>query len=91
MAYPNVAFSRSIQIQKPQSVDSFEVLEIVENPKEKTVVAKVRVGEHGIQFVELWKDDSYDEIGQFTDTDIQKTILTKLEPEIIAQEEIVKG
>lgn len=52
--------------ERKTTIEKITVLEILDNPNKKTVIAKtVELGA-----IVLWKDADYDAIGQWTDTDV---------------------
>jgi hypothetical protein len=59
---------KDITIVNPRvkTISTITVIEIIDNPTKKTVVAKTE--ELGL--IRLWKDAEYNAIGQWTDTDV---------------------
>ena len=57
--------------ERKRSVSKITIIEITDNPVKKSVVAKTN--EMGL--IMLWKDADYDNIGQWTDTDVQNRII----------------
>ena len=52
--------------ERKTTIDKVTVMELLDNPDKKQVIAKTK--ELGV--VILWKDADYDAIGQWTDTDV---------------------
>lgn len=57
--------------ERKRSVSKITIIEITDNPVKKSVVAKTNEMGH----IMLWKDADYDNIGQWTDTDVQNRII----------------
>lgn len=57
--------------ERKRSVSKITIIEITDNPVKKSVVAKT----NEMGFIMLWKDADYDNIGQWTDTDVQNRII----------------
>tara|TARA_R110000868_G_scaffold257091_1_gene514185 strand:+ start:235 stop:468 length:234 start_codon:yes stop_codon:yes gene_type:complete len=49
-----------------KTITTITVTEVTDSPKRKTVVAQT----NELGSIRLWKDDEYDAIGQWTDTDV---------------------
>lgn len=56
--------------EQKKTIEKVTVLEIVDLPSKKQVIAKTQE----LGSVMLWKDAEYDAIGQWTDTDIENKI-----------------
>ena len=74
--YPTIQLSTEVTIQPPVYTDTIKVLEILENPVEKTVRVKVLKSEtyYFHEWVLWWEGETYDAIGQWTDTDLIQAI-----------------
>lgn len=53
--------------ERTKTISKVTILELVDNPTKKTVIAKTL--ENG--FITLWENADYDNIGQWTDTDVE--------------------
>lgn len=51
---------------KIKTISSITIIEITDSPTRKTVVAQTQE----LGMIRLWKDDEYDAIGQWTDTNV---------------------
>jgi hypothetical protein len=69
MAYPEISLDKNVVVVAEQTANTVKVLQIEENPDEKRVVATTSLNGLLRRFV-LWEGDSYDQIGQWTDTDV---------------------
>ena len=69
MAYPEISLDKDVVIVPEQTANTVKVLQIEENPDEKRVVVTTSLNGMLRRFV-LWEGDSYDQIGQWTDTDV---------------------
>ena len=69
MAYPEISLDKNVVVVAEQTANTVKVLQIEENPDEKRVVVTTSLNGMLRRFV-LWEGDSYDQIGQWTDTDV---------------------
>lgn len=74
--YPEIKLNKEVTIQPPVYTDTIKVLEILENPIEKTVRVKVLKSQeyYFYEWITVWEGPSYDAIGQWTDTDLIQAI-----------------
>lgn len=84
MAYPIVELGEELSINNINGkITSFAVIEVKENPYKKLVSAEV-VLNIGLKLpsILLWKDAEYDKAGQWTDIDIQNTLIPMVKEQI---------
>lgn len=79
MSYPIVQLNNPVITQQQITASAYRVTEVTDNPAEKTVVARVVVGENGINFFTVWSGESYDNAGQWTDADLESAITPMVE------------
>lgn len=72
--YPEVKLPKPVIIQQQITADSYVITDVTDNPMEKKVVARVVVEKNGINFFTVWSGESYDAIGQWTDTDLVEAL-----------------
>lgn len=79
MDYPEVQLPEAINLQPKVDAQSFKVLEVIDNPENQSVVARVRIGTAGINFFEVWKGQSYLDIGQWTEAQLTSALIPMIE------------
>lgn len=77
--YPEVQLPNPVITQPQVTADSYQITDVTDNPVQKTVVARVVVGPGGINFFTVWSGDSYDAIGQWTDTELVAAVTPLVE------------
>jgi hypothetical protein len=77
--YPNVDLTNPVITQPQVTASYYKITDVTDNPLDKTVVARVVVGENGINFFSVWSGASYDAIGQWTDTDLVNAVTPMVE------------
>lgn len=56
--------------ERKRIVSKITIIEVTDNSIKKSVIAKT----NEMGFITLWKDADYDNIGQWTDTDVENRI-----------------
>jgi hypothetical protein len=73
-SYPNVTLPNSVIIQPQITSNAYKIADVTDDPIGKTVIARVIVGEKAVNFFTVWSGDSYDNIGQWTDQQLQDAV-----------------
>ena len=68
--YPEVELPSPVITQQQVTSSAYQITDVNDNPVQKTVVARVTVGPGAINFFTVWSGESYDQIGQWTDSDL---------------------
>ena len=68
--YPEVELPSPVITQQQVTSSAYQITDVTDNPVQKTVVARVTVGPGAINFFTVWSGESYDQIGQWTDSDL---------------------
>jgi hypothetical protein len=77
--YPEVQLQTPVVTQQQITASFYKITDVNDNPVEKTVVARVLVGQSGINFYTVWSGASYDQIGQWTDQDLVDAVTPMVE------------
>ena len=77
--YPEVQLQNPVITQQQLTASFYKITDVNDNPIEKTVVARVLVGQNGINFYTVWSGASYDQIGQWTDQDLADAVTPLVE------------
>jgi hypothetical protein len=78
--YPVIQLPNNLEIQKAATTNELQILQVHENPIEKTVNVLVRISQNPYNhtWITVWEKESYDAIGQWTDTDLAAAVTTKV-------------
>lgn len=78
--YPVIQLSNNLEIQKAATTNQLQILQVHESPIEKTVKVLVRISQdpYNHTWITVWDGESYDAIGQWTDTDLATAVTTKV-------------
>jgi hypothetical protein len=74
--------SGNIIVQPQIATNEFSIQEIFENPTMKKVSVRVALTTHNVNFLTVWEGDAYDQIGQWTDTDLINAVTQLLNQQI---------
>ena len=72
--YPEVELPSPVITQQQVTSSAYQITDVTDNPVQKSVVARVTVGPGAINFFTVWSGESYDQIGQWTDTDLVNAV-----------------
>lgn len=73
-SYPDITLPNPVILQQQVTSNSYRITDVTDNPVDKTVTARVIVGENAISFFTVWSGESYDNIGQWTDDQLQDSV-----------------
>ena len=77
--YPEVQLPNAVITQQQVTASAYQITDVTDNPVQKTVVARVTVGPGAINFFTVWSGESYDAIGQWTDTELVAAVTPLVE------------
>lgn len=77
--YPEVQLQTPVITQPQLTASFYKITDVTDNPIDKNVVARVLVGQNGINFYTVWSGGSYDQIGQWTDQDLVDAVTPLVE------------
>ena len=77
--YPDVQLPNAVITQQQVTSSVYQITDVTDNPIQKTVVARVTVGPGAINFFTVWSGESYDAIGQWTDTELVAAVTPMVE------------
>jgi len=77
--YPEIQLQTPVITQAQLTASYYKITDVTDNPIEKNVVARVIVGQNGINFYTVWSGTSYDQIGQWTDQDVVDAVTPLVE------------
>ena len=77
--YPIIELPYTILLSSPITGNTFKILNATDDPNGKTVNALVQVGPEGSNnWFYVWSGDTYDAIGNWTDTELAEEIKNQI-------------